>query len=63
MKLVEQLHKVAAHREQSDWIAWFKTDDGFYIKVQIDYQATEERAKEIVTELTMLLQSADSHRA
>lgn len=43
-------HMKADAPTKSDWFATLKTDDGIYIDVQIGYQASEERANEIVNE-------------
>ncbi len=34
----------------SDWFAWLKSSDGIHVQVQIGFQATQERANEIVAE-------------
>jgi len=35
----------------SDWFAWLKSSDGIHVQVQIGFQATQERANEIVAEI------------
>ena len=47
MKVYQDVHH-PYYTPKCDWFAWLETDDDIYIKVQIGYQATEQRAKAII---------------
>jgi hypothetical protein len=51
MEITKLPHLLADPPTKSDWHGWLKTDDGYHIKVQIDYHASEQRVNEIMRQL------------